>query len=322
MKKLLALLLSGLLVLCLFGCGKDETTDSENTGAANNEVIDEYTYNDFKYIINEAGDYEITGYVYAGIELLDVIIPSEIEGRPVTGIGEDAFKACKNIKSVTIPSSITYINAYAFFDCDYITSIVIPESVKTIGMGAFENCDQLATVTLNTGLTDIADYAFQHCKVLTGLTLPEGLVTIGSGAFQDCVALTAITIPATVKSIGDAAFYRCSALAQVTYLADQTQEEKSAISAINDLLAQKAVENEAPAASLTEVDKILKDSGLYANGVADIEGKYVWDEETNTVSCTTLGDILFNDCAETLTFTTTAGSEFDAYLIANDYKEA
>ena len=53
----------------------------------------------------------------------EVIIPSEIEGKPVTTI-----------------------RWYAFYDCTSLTSVVIPESVTTIGKCAFAGCTSLTAV--------------------------------------------------------------------------------------------------------------------------------------------------------------------------------
>jgi hypothetical protein len=75
----------------------------------------------------------------------------------VTGIGRDAFgywydhdsQFCYTIKSVTIPDSVTTIEANAFTGCTALTSIVIPDSVTSIGDNAFKGCTSLASVTLS-----------------------------------------------------------------------------------------------------------------------------------------------------------------------------
>ncbi|HHT74564.1 MAG: hypothetical protein ACOX80_02005 [Methanomassiliicoccaceae archaeon] len=59
------------------------------------------------YIYNKHGDtVEITKYIGDGI---DVVIPSEIEGMPVTSLGDYAFYQCFDLISVTIPGSVTRI---------------------------------------------------------------------------------------------------------------------------------------------------------------------------------------------------------------------
>ena len=62
----------------------------------------------------------------------ELIIPSTIEGLPVTHISERAFANCRNLTSVIIPDSVTYIGTYAFAGCNKLTSVIIPDSVTHI----------------------------------------------------------------------------------------------------------------------------------------------------------------------------------------------
>ena len=73
----------------------------------------------------------------------DIEIPSEINGKPVTTIDEEAFYNCDTITSVVIPSSVTTIVDYAFSWCTSLQSVVIPNSVTTIGRCAFSYCSSL-----------------------------------------------------------------------------------------------------------------------------------------------------------------------------------
>ena len=222
MKKLFAILIAGLLACSLIACSKD---DDKLTGDDNNVIGEEMVYGEFTYDVNGEGTYEITGYTYTGTKPVDVVIPdvittSDNQTRAVTGIGDDAFKAMKTVRSVKIPDSILYIGQFAFYDCDAITSVEIPDSVTEIGVGAFSCCDKLATVKLPTGLKAIENSTFKDCIALTGVTLPEGLESIGEAAFWGCEAITEITVPTSVKDMGDAAFYLCKNLKKATVLGD------------------------------------------------------------------------------------------------------
>jgi hypothetical protein len=91
----------------------------------------------FTYTTNN-GTITITGY--AGTNN-DVVIPSTIDGLPVTSIGTNAFlNAYYTVTSVTIPDSVTSIGDGAFADCSSLTSITIPNSVTSIGNYAFYSC--------------------------------------------------------------------------------------------------------------------------------------------------------------------------------------
>ena len=113
----------------------------------------------------------------------DVVIPSEIDGKPVVAIGKSAFYESS------------------------ITSIEIPASVKTIGNRAFQNCSFLTFVTFAEGskLTSIEVYAFQLTKI-SSISIPASVVTIGYEAFYNCSSLTSVTfnrIPIAGKNIND-----------------------------------------------------------------------------------------------------------------------
>ena len=71
------------------------------------------------------------------------IIPSNINGKTVTGIGSGAFSN-KNLQTITLPSSLKTINSYAFSNCTSLNSITIPDDSKLeyIGDFAFANCSK------------------------------------------------------------------------------------------------------------------------------------------------------------------------------------
>ncbi len=215
MKKILALVLASLMLISLVACNKNKEED--NNDAKNTEpVADELVFENFKYQVNEAGMYEIIGYIPTSTDLVTVTVPASIEGRPVTGIGESAFKASQYLQGIVLPASITYVADYAFWGCQYLTSVTLPDSIVTLGKAAFQDCMALTTVNFSAELTTIGEYAFMNCTALTAVTLPAKLVNIGAGAFYNCDSLTAIAIPETVRTLGDGAFHECSNLATIT----------------------------------------------------------------------------------------------------------
>ena len=76
---------------------------------------------DYWYILRQDGSAEITEYTGKEEALL---IPSELDGHPVTGIGDRAFSWCSSLTSVTIPDSVTSIGDRAFSGCPDLTLTV------------------------------------------------------------------------------------------------------------------------------------------------------------------------------------------------------
>ncbi len=65
----------------------------------------------------------ITGYTGAGGVM---IIPASIGGKPVTAIGDNAFKGSISLTTVGIPASVTSIGYGAFVDCQGLDGIWVP----------------------------------------------------------------------------------------------------------------------------------------------------------------------------------------------------
>ena len=91
--------------------------------------------NDFEYEVDDS-EVTITNYTGAGG---DVIVPSMIDGFPVTCIGDNAFCYCTKLTSITLPEGCTTIGYYAFSGCTNLTSITLPDGCS-IGEGAFKGC--------------------------------------------------------------------------------------------------------------------------------------------------------------------------------------
>ena len=143
-------------------------------------------------------------------------IPETFEGRKVTSIGGQAFYGCKGLTSLTIPSSVTWIDYGAFSGCSGLTSLTIPASVTSIGYIAFSECSGLTSLTIPASVTSIGGDAFRFCRGLTSLTIPSSVTSIGEGAFYGCSGLTSLTISEGVMSIGDWAFSHCSSFTSLT----------------------------------------------------------------------------------------------------------
>ena len=139
------------------------------------------------------------------------VIPTD---GSVTSIGNGAFKGCKDLVSVTIPSGVTEIGAWAFYGCTGVTSITIPNSVTSIGFEAFGSCESLSSITVeegnevyhsagNTLIETASKTLLLGCK---NSVIPddESVTSIAERAF--CSVGMSIRIPLHITSIADSAF--------------------------------------------------------------------------------------------------------------------
>lgn len=138
-----------------------------------------------------------------------VTIPSQLGGCSVAAVYNRAFKNCRNITSVVVPSGVFYIGNDAFSACSNLTSVTIADTVMQIGANAFARCPKLTSVTIPGSVLNIGSYAFYECSALSSVTLSDGVQTIGDYAFGACRSLTQITIPDSITQIGYNAFWNC-----------------------------------------------------------------------------------------------------------------
>lgn len=135
----------------------------------------------WNYISDQLQTALITGYAGSNAA---VVIPSLINGLPVTGIGSRAF-ADTALSSVTIPDSVTSIGSAAFENCTNLTSIIIPDSVASIGKDAFAGCEELTNVFF-TGNAPTADWSVFGYDPVTVYYLP------GASGWDDFSANTGL----------------------------------------------------------------------------------------------------------------------------------
>lgn len=215
MKKFFCVVLSLILVISLCACGSPKSSPVE----------------DFEYEFEE-GEAIITGYIGTDLE---IVIPSEIEGRPVTEIRynsdkeKGAFKEY-DMTSIIIPEGVEYINDYAFDGCSMLENISLPDSFK----GFYHGTDPYR------GSTDSAIWALRDTKWLNNqpdgplyidnvflgikgenfnsstVELKKGTISIVSQAFYDQENITEVIIPNSVKYIGGYAFEDCDLLKEIT----------------------------------------------------------------------------------------------------------
>ena len=215
---------------------EDATEDSEGVMERMCLICGETQTQPMIYIYYIDGEAIITGCYRAAAG--NVVIPSVIDGCPVThiegyafsgctgltgitipnsvlSIGSYAFSDCTGLTGITIPNSVMSIGSYAFFGCTGLTSVTIPDSVTSLGSKLFADCTNLNSLTIGDGVTNIGEYAFSNLESLTDVTLGNGIENIGREAFANCKKLRNLILGNSVKTIGLSAFSGCTALTNV-----------------------------------------------------------------------------------------------------------
>ena len=154
---LFVLLLLGGILFIIFCCV--DASAEKNKRKSGEEIIDP-----FKSAVISVGDYNIvTGKNQVKIERFisvdtgTIEIPATINGMPVSVIGVGAFKDCKQMKKVIVPSSVVEIQEGAFSDCSALVEVVLPSSVRSIGKSAFKACRALEKINLPEDLSVIPE---------------------------------------------------------------------------------------------------------------------------------------------------------------------
>ena len=177
-------------------------------GSMDGSALETYTCGDYAYCFNEDG-VSVRTMSYRGKET-NVTVPSELDGHPVTAIGEHTFDSRDDIVTAELPEGITMIGNMAFFKCGSLTSVVIPEGVTVLEQACFGGCEALRDVIIPATVELVGDFSFLDCQQLEEVIFSDQLKAIGMGAFQLCTALRRVTIPVGKVEIGQDAFTDCS----------------------------------------------------------------------------------------------------------------
>ncbi|MBQ7420687.1 MAG: leucine-rich repeat protein [Prevotella sp.] len=178
-------------------------------------------------------------WAFCGTKITSVNCPA------VKTLGNHAFSTCPNLKTVTIPSSVTRIDSCAFSHTPALTAFKVtngsyfaqgPRSSLMSKDGKVfihypsattERYDSPSAYIVDDnsgflipqGVDSIAPAAFDFNTKLKRVIIPTGVKTIPGYCFDNSTALTEITIPAKVVSIKRNAFTGCSNLSAIYMMA-------------------------------------------------------------------------------------------------------
>ena len=224
-----------------------------------------------------------------------LMIPSEIEGLPVTAIAENAFAGNTDIAICILPDSIETVGARAFSTCPNLSNLSIGKKVSSIGDYAFTACPALSFISVNSGnpaysnidgslyengstlllyaggaeakiydkTKTIGKGAFFGKAEVVSVDIPESVTSIDDHAFSGCLSLKSADIPDTVTKLGKGCFMSCSSLESVTFGKSLAAVPENCFHSCNSL---KSV-------SLTENMTSIGNDAFYS--CTDLEGLYI-----------------------------------------------
>ncbi|MDE6774905.1 MAG: leucine-rich repeat protein [Ruminococcus sp.] len=198
-------------------------------------------YNLVYYIVNgdhieitgraDRGDYPALAYFGPAefpddLETFEIVIPSEIDGLPVTSIESSAFYHDMGLSKITLPDTLVTIGQGAFLHTA-LESVDIPECVKKIEARAFHGCTRLKDVTIPSTVEYIGYEAFEYTAWQDGLPdgityvnnilyrcsgdikeldIKEGTETICPSALKNCTNVESVIFPDSIKDIAHDTF--------------------------------------------------------------------------------------------------------------------
>ena len=234
-----------------------------------------------------ADTYEIFDYKVVNDEIqiiacdrnaTEAVIPSEINGMPVRNISAYAFVDRTNLKSVTIPESVTVIGWDAFENCTSLTSVTIPDGVISIEPRVFKGCTSLESVNFGKNTMLIGDSAFSGCTSLASVAFPESLKSIEDSAFADCEKLSDITFPESLDRFGSLAFENTAWL--------KAKREENPLVIVNNVL----IDGFSCKGDVVIPDGVTEIRGSGFNGASKVTSVTIPD------SVTYIGDYTFYGC--------------------------
>ncbi len=168
-KKMISLFLTAVMFISFFA--------GLNFALPTASAIQIYQSGDYEYTVNHKNEIKIRSY--RGNDR-QVVIPSEIDGKPVTEIGEYSFNGIERHQD----DGISFENHPNAWYNKRIKKITVPSTVTTIGEKAFGYMNNLNEVILGEGLKTIEPYAFVDCPKLEKIKLPDSLVDFTLLAFE------------------------------------------------------------------------------------------------------------------------------------------
>jgi hypothetical protein len=238
-------------------------------------------------------------------------------------IGKSMFFHASNLAMAELSDSITVIPEMAFKECRKLTRVNIPSSLKSIAKEAFSTCTILAIdLNLPQGLEAVGDGAFRGCAIKS-LSVPASVKSIGGSAFNGCGNIAGEIGLQSVEVIGGSAFSGCGKITAITLSPYVDIANKDALPASGELVRIN-MDGEGRFRTISDGSMLIKGNEAFylcPNATGDIElpdgidevaagyfkGKAGITSVTLPSTVKTIGENAFQNCTGLVSVTLTAG---------------
>ncbi len=166
------------------------------------------------YVV-ENGEVVLVQSLWYGKQIVgEVVVPSTLDGHPVTVLGDSVFSRCELTKLI-LPDSVKVIERSACSECRNLKEVKFGKNVTTIGDSAFAKC-ALGELELPESLKEMGESAFVGCDLGGGdLVIPSSVTNIGVGAFGE-TRVRSVKLGVGLTELKNYVFANCRNLQKVT----------------------------------------------------------------------------------------------------------
>lgn len=232
-----------------------------------------------------------------------IIVPGEIDGKKVVGIGKNAFNN-ENITVAVLPDSVRSIGERAF---GYAKTVYSDAADDVAYAGdSFATGVSLSGGFVNDGSVYFLESDFQYEEnddgdiVVTGflqtpitVVWPEELdnvTAVGGYAFMNASLINFLEIPSSLTNIGDHAFYNCTGLKSINITGDDYISGTADLSTVTSL-------GDWAFGGCGRLSAVTLSDSLMEIGTGVFSRCYELEEVDVPASVVNIGEYAFNQCS-------------------------
>lgn len=256
------------------------------------------------FTVTSQGDAQLTSWPR---DRERAVIPAQVAGHPVTGIGPLAFAPMQLTEAsrwADLHTSPVSFSVFCMRNARWLTpaqpgpgprTVQLPDSIRQIGDFAFWNCTRLESLSVPDAVEVLGAGVFAACAALAQVTLPRALHTLGYfppataqampdvGVFSGCHALQRLSLPEGLRALGAYAFNSCGIIRLDTTLPETAPAPVIHPTAFEHSAALQWLERRAPDGTVlwriglpVARDKILR-SDPHSGAIADVPRRFFCD---------------------------------------------